>query len=284
MLKTFAREVFPTGVWRALHYAVNGAGEWMTNLHVGRLRRKVWTQKPGSLVRCLDYSVRINDGPNFYILYKDIFVHRIYHFESRRPDPLILDCGSNIGMSILYFKHVYRQARIIAFEPDPMIFPYLQENIARNGLTNIQAVQAAVAARQGTRGFYSDGKYGSCLVDHLPTDLPQGWQKYEVPCVKLQDYLTETVDFLKMNIEGAELEVLADSQNQLRQVREMVIEYHHLPGLSRTLHKILTLLHEEGFEYLVNDFDSETNGAVLPPFRLTADTRYYLLIYARRLD
>lgn len=45
-----------------------------------------------------------------------------------------------------------------------------------------------------------------------------------------------------MNIEGAEFEVLAESSEHLRMVREMIVEYHHLPGLPRTLHKILTLL------------------------------------------
>jgi hypothetical protein len=99
----------------------------------------------------------------------------------------------------------------------------------------------------------------------------------------LRDYLAEPVDFLKMNVEGAEYDVLADSADCLRMIREMVVEYHHVPGLPRTLHKILALLDERGFEYLVNDFDPETNGAVEPPFRLRPETRYYLLIYARRM-
>jgi FkbM family methyltransferase len=284
MLKTLAREILPVRVQRALKSVIKGVAEGKTNLQLARVRRKVWRQKPGSITRCFDYRVRINDGPNFYMLYKDIFVHRIYHFDAARADPLILDCGSNLGMSILYFKQVYPQARVIGFEPDPAIFPYLQENVTRNGLTQVQAVQAAVAAQRGTLRFYSDGKYGSCLADHLPTDMPQDWQKYEVPCVKLRDYLMEPVDFLKMNIEGAEWEVLADSRAQLRRVREMVVEYHHLPGLPRTLHKILGLLQDEGFEYLINDFDSQTNGGVSPPFHLTASSRYYLLIYARRMD
>jgi hypothetical protein len=87
-----------------------------------------------------------------------------------------------------------------------------------------------------------------------------------------------------MNIESAEWKVLADSEDRLRQVQEMVIEYHHLPGLPRTLHRILELLHRQGFEYLVNDFDSETNSGVRPPFHLTPTSRYYLLIYAKRMD
>ena len=183
-----------------------------------------------------------------------------------------------------YFKHIYPQARIIGFEPDPAVFPYLEENVARNGLKDVKLVQAALAAKEGTLAFYSDGKYGSTLAEHLPADIPEGWTKYEVPCVRLRDYLTEPVDFLKMNIEGAEWEVLADSEDHLRHVREMVIEYHHLPGLPRTLHEILELLHRQGFEYLINDFDSDTNSGVRPPFRLNPSTRYYLLIYARRRD
>jgi hypothetical protein len=125
-LKALARKVLPAGVRRVLWHTVSGAAEWKTRWHLAGMRRKVWNQKPGTILSFLNYSVRINDGPNFYILYKDIFIHRIYHFEAQRPDPLILDCGSNIGMSILYFKHIYPRARVIGFEPDPAIFPYLE--------------------------------------------------------------------------------------------------------------------------------------------------------------
>lgn len=283
-LKAIARKLLPAGILQAVQQSTSGLGEWKSSLHLARIRGKAWNQKPGTIVSFLNYSLRINDGPNFYILYKDIFFNRIYHFEARRPDPFVIDCGSNIGMSILYFKHVYPQARIIGFEPDPAIFPYLEENIARNKLTDVELVQAATAAQEGALTFYSDGKYSSCLADHLPADLPEGWERYEVPCVRLRNYLTEPVDFLKMNIEGAEWEVLADSEDRLRLVREMVIEYHHLPGLRRTLHEILSLLHRQGFEYLINDFDSETNAGVRPPFRLTPESRYFLLIYARQMD
>ena len=75
---------------------------------------------------------------------------------------------------------------------------------------------------------------------------------------------------------------MADSGERLRLVNEMVIEYHHLPGLPRTLHHILELLDRQGFEYLINDFDSETNGGVQPPFRLAQESRYFLLLYAKR--
>jgi Methyltransferase FkbM domain len=132
--------------------------------------------------------------------------------------------------------------------------------------------------------FFSDGIRGSGFAETLTREKSHAWKQYEVPCMRLRDYLHEPVDFLKMNIEGAEYEVLADSEDRLRQIREMVIEYHHLPKLSRSLRQILILLHRQGFEYLINDFDSETNGGVQPPFRLTPESHYFLLVYAKRTD
>lgn len=284
MLKNIYRSILPVGIRRMIRLPVNVVREFRTNLHSARFKEKTCAQKPGSLVKCFNYDVRINDGANFHVLYNDIFIHGIYYFRSRRNDPVILDCGSNIGMSILYFKHIYPQARIIGFEPDPAIFPYLQENISRNGLTNVQLVQSALSGREGTLTFYSDGKYGSCLANHFPADIPDGWSKYEVPCVRLRDYLSNPVDFVKMNIEGPEWDVLADADDALRMVREMAIEYHHLPGLPRTLHKILELLHRKGFEYAVSDFNLATYSGARPPIQLNSNTRYYRQIYARRSD
>ena len=284
ILRAVVRRILPFNIRQNLWRGLDMTDNLRRNMHLAQLRRRMCKQKPDSLVRCLDYKIRINDGPNFYILYKDIFINRIYHFEAQRPDPLILDCGSNIGMSILYSKHAYPLARVIGFEPDPAVFSYLQENVSLNSLKDVQLVQAALSPQEGNMTFYADGKYGSYLAEHVPGDIPERWVKCKVPCVRLQNYLTEPVDFLKMNIEGAEWEVLADSEDQIRQVREMVIEYHHLPGLPRTLHKILGLLHRQGFDYLVNNFDSETNPGVRTPFCLNPNSRYYLLIYAKRRE
>jgi FkbM family methyltransferase len=267
-----------------LRYLVRTGKQLRRGAHLVRMRRKIESLKPGSTIRFEGYTVRFNDGPNLYILYKDIFIQRIYDFEAARPDPFILDCGSNIGMSILYFKQRYPRARIIGFEPDPDIVPFLESNIAGNNLKDVRWVQAALSGDAGKKILYSDGVCGSGLAETLTLERSHDWKQYEVPCMRLRDYLTEPVDFLKMNIEGAEFEVLADSEDRLRLIREMIIEYHHLPGLPRSLHEILELLHRQGFEYLINDFDSETNGGVQPPFRLTPESRYFLLIYAKRTD
>lgn len=283
VIRSVPRGVSPSLVRRAWRRAARQWRQSRQERQLGRLRRQAVERPAGSRISFDGYTVQVNDGYNFYILYKDIFVKRIYHFEAARENPLILDGGSNIGMSVLYFKRIYPKARIIAFEPDPTIFPYLEGNMRTNAVAGVELVRAGLASRSGTDVFYSDGRYGSTLASHKPDDAPAWWTSCEVPCVRLRDYLTEPVDFVKLNIEGAELETLADSADRLGCIRELVIEYHHLPGLPRTLHEILALLHQRGFEYFISDFDSETNPAAGPPFRLAPDTRYYLLVYAKRM-
>jgi FkbM family methyltransferase len=243
------------------------------------MRLEVLPESP-HVEELLDYTVRINDGPNFYMLCKDIFCQRIYHFECSRPDPLILDCGANIGLSILYFKHVYPGSRITAFEPDPGILPILRDNLLTNGLEDVRLVEAAVAGRAGQQRMLCDGLYESRLVSSSPSSTGISATTL-VPCVRLRDYLAEPVDFLKMNIEGAEGEVLQDCAGRLSHVRRMVLEYHHQEG-ARPLHEILALIDGEGFDYLIHDFDAQTNPWTKPPFRLGHDSRYFLLIFAQQ--
>jgi FkbM family methyltransferase len=235
--------------------------------------------EPGSLVRAAGYTIRINDGPNFRVSYVDIFQREIYRFEPERDPPLVLDCGANIGLSTLFFKRIAPRARIVAFEPDPDVFAVLEENVSRNGLHDVTLVRKAISTATGTASFTSGQRYEGAIVGGL-TDSPA--PTVEVETVPLAAYLDEPVDFLKMNIEGVECDVLETAGSALRSVREMAIEYHHLPGRPRTLHRILALLDTQGFDYLVSEFGAETNPALSPPFRLTSETKYFLLVYAWR--
>ncbi len=276
-LKAFARKVLPAVVQRGLAHATVRIGNRITDFHLARLRREVWSKKPGELVPCLDYMIRITDGPNFYVQYKDEFVRRIYHFDAARPDPLIIDGGSNIGLSILYFKHVYPNARIIGFEPDPAIFRLLEEDVNRNGLKDVTLINAGLSAEPGTSTFVPDGGAGGRLAEE------GGSVTIEIR--QLSDYLTESVDFLKLNIEGEELPVLqeAEASGRLRNVRELVLEYHGWPNGKQRLGTVLDLLDRQGFRYLIHDFDNETCGATKPPFRWTPQTTWFCLVYARNV-
>jgi FkbM family methyltransferase len=238
-------------------------------------------KKPFSVASFLNYGMQIVTGFDFYIQYKDIFVHRIYHFESLRRAPLIIDGGSNIGMSILYFKHVYPRARVIGFEPSPDLFSILRQNIKRNRLSGITLINAGLGVQEGTVGFDpADHNVGGHFAE------PSADAQMTVKVKALSEFLRKPVDFLKLNIEGQELAVLqeADASGLLGNVRELVLEYHGLPQHQQTLGQILDLLDRQGFSYLVHDFDPETNSPTKPPFHLTANTCWWCLIYAKRLE
>lgn len=245
-----------------------------------RLRLATAVRGRGGEIGVHGFRVRILDPRNAWVMAKDIFENEIYGFEARSSAPTIIDCGSNIGMSVLYFKMKHPTSRITAFEADPAVFRVLEENIRRNGLTGVDAVQAAVSSRTGVATFVSEHDYDGTLGEYAQGDRAGAGQT--VPLVRFRDLLEREVDFAKLNIEGAELEVVRDAADRLGNVKEIVIEYHHEPGLARSLHEILGILDAAGFEYLVHDFDQMTNPGSHPPFRLGPEARYYLLIYGRR--
>jgi FkbM family methyltransferase len=243
---------------------------WKLKSLKNRERFKIRTSK------ILGYSVQYPDQLSLHFEFKDIFKNKIYHFNSRKKEPFIIDAGSCIGMSMLYFKYVYPDARIIGFEPDREIFAILQRNIKRNNLTNVEAINTALASREGELVFFPDGTDGGSLV------FDSNKEPTKIKAVRLSNYINEPVDFLKMNIEGAELDVLTEISDKLHYINEMVIEYHSFDNANQVLHSILDLLNRNGFMYLINDFDGETNPAVKTPFKLEKNTRYFLLIYAKR--
>ena len=257
---------------------------WIPNRRFWRLTslrlRSLWMPRyrPGRIF-LNGLQINYTDILSLYMEYKDIFVHRIYHFEAKNAKPYIVDGGGYIGMSVLYFKSVYPEARIISFEPDGEIFNILQTNVMANCLKNVELIKAGLAAEAGTFSFVPDGSDGGKICGDSES-------KTTVKTVTLSDYLDAPVDFLKLNIEGQELPVLeeAAAKGRLRNVRELVLEYHGWAGGEQRLGAILTLLDHEGFRYFIHDFDALTCGATKPPFRLTPQTTWFCLVYARRKD
>jgi len=225
------------------------------------------------------YKIRYTDLMSLYIEYKDIFRQRIYQFHSEINSPYIIDGGGCIGMSVLYFKSIYPEARIICFEPDLEIFKILQHNLTTNNVNDVTLINAGLAKEEGILSFSPDNADGGRIIEN-----DQGSMK--IRTVRLSEYLSEPVDFLKLNIEGQELPVLqeVEESGKLRNIREMVIEYHGWPDEDQKLGELLVILDRNGFRYLIHDFDRETCSASKPPFRLGPLTTWFCLIYAQRQD
>jgi FkbM family methyltransferase len=211
--------------------------------------------------------------------YKDVFVRGIYRFTADRPAPLVIDGGSNMGVSILGFRHFCPDARIIGFEPDNALHAMTLENLRRNGINDgVTLVKSGLAAEAGSASFAPDGSAGGQVggeADNLTT----------IRVEQLSEYLGEEVDFLKLNIEGQELPVLreAEASGRLRNVRRAVVEYHGWAGGAQQLGDLLNLFDRNGFRYLVHDFDTETCGITKPPFRHRPRANWFCLVYAERV-
>ena len=64
--------------------------------------------------------------------------------------PWIIDCGANIGVSVLEWKTRWPQSRIVCFEPDPFAFSRLKMNVDRNDIPGIECLNLALADTDGT--------------------------------------------------------------------------------------------------------------------------------------
>ena len=185
---------------------------------------------------------KLVDSASFLFMYKEIFEQQIYKFRTQNQEPFIIDAGANIGLSILYFKQLYPNSHVVAFEPDIKVFRFLNENVNNYTLSNVNLVNKAIWSSETTLEFMVEGADGG-RVTHIETEK----EKYQVSTIRLREYLSKPVDFLKLDIEGAETEVIKDCQDLLCNVNNLFVEYHSFINEEQTLHIILNILHKAGF-------------------------------------
>lgn len=184
--------------------------------------------------------------------YRDLFEDELYRFRSDKAEPLVIDCGSNIGLSVLYYKQLYPKARIIAFEPDKSNFQLLQANVKNNNLANIELNEAAVWINDGQITFQASESEASHIAESNASGI-------SVPSVRLRTLLEKAteVDFLKIDIEGAEWAVIKDCADQLHKVSNLFLEYHGKVEETAKLTEMLQLVHGSGFKvYIRNAADN----------------------------
>lgn len=206
----------------------------------------------GFTVHCFDYRT-------MHLLLRVILLRNEYYFETDTNRPVIFDCGANIGLATLFFKWLYPDSEIYAFEPDRETFAILKRNVDSNDLAGVHLYNAAVSDVSGTASFY---------VDHARPGSPRMSLNYQrmpkdtitVETLALSDIMRNELagrelDFLKIDVEGAEDIVLQDLSRtgQLRLVREMLVEFHHkIAGEQAKLGPFLTTLEKQGFDYQVD--------------------------------
>lgn len=201
----------------------------------------------------MGFDVRHFDRRVTDFLYREIFVRQNYYFAASDDRPVILDCGANIGMASLYFKWLYPKAQIKAFEPDPATFQLLKQNMSRNEL-DVETHNCALWDEDAELDFFVDSKNPGGLL--MSTDGSRWYgEPTKVKGRRLSEFMDGQIDFLKLDVEGAEHRVLCDlvATGKLKRIRQMVVEYHHRMGHQKScLAEFLLQLENAGFEYQIH--------------------------------
>lgn len=185
--------------------------------------------------------VRFTHPQAFVAQYRAMYHERMYA-AALGPAPVILDVGANYGLASIALKAEHPDAEIVAFEADPAIAAIAAANLGAAGLDDVTLVRAAAWTCEGTMRFAAEGSDAGRLGDDGGV---------EVPTVRLRDWLDRDVDLLKMDIEGAEVDVLLDCADRLDRVGRLVCEYHSFAGRPQRLGELIGALEAAGHRVIV---------------------------------
>jgi len=160
----------------------------------------------------------------------------------------VMDIGANIGyFTLLMASKVGPQGRVIAFEPVPTVYNVLLENLRLNASAHVCAECQAVAEVEDVAYMQSDTENPLSFVGHLSEsgDL-------EVKTITVDDYVHAVglngLDFVKIDVEGAEDHVLQGMINTLKYLKPTILLEMHANDGGNSLG--LCLLKQEGYQLL----------------------------------
>jgi FkbM family methyltransferase len=216
--------------------------------------------------------------PSLAYLHREIFVNLQYYFRSVRPDPLIIDDGSNVGLSVLFFKALYPESRLLAFEPAQPACSLLVRNVEANGIDGVDVHCEALGRETGKVDFFEDPRDPATFRMSTRPERLAGVAR-TVPQRRLSELVNEDVDLLKLDVEGAEDDILTDlvESGAIGRIAQLVVEYHHHLDPQRDfLGSFLERLRAQGFVYYVEAREpGQSRRAAEPAFQ-------DVLVYAYR--
>lgn len=179
-------------------------------------------------------------------VFNEIFVHDNYPLKPSNKSSVILDAGANVGLFSIYAHLKQPKAAIYSIEANPRTFSVFEKNIQKNGLENIiHPFNFALGGRTEKVPFYMTAVSGWSSLYNVKG--AEDGEQILVDQIKLSDFSKreqlKEIDFLKMDIEGAEYAAVLDDKNFFSiPIREIVVEAdvsfkkkHHFADLKHFL-------------------------------------------------
>lgn len=184
----------------------------------------------------IQHKIRLRPNSSDVTTFKHIFAHGDYELSLDYQPKVIIDAGANVGLAAVFFANKFPDAKIIAIELSPANFQLLVENT--NHYHNIKTINAGLWHRHQVLKFKEEGfsAWGYKVNNALEGS------GISVNSITISDiikqYDIKIIDLLKVDIEGAEVEVFSENFKEwLPLVRYLVIEFHDRsrPGSSATV-------------------------------------------------
>jgi FkbM family methyltransferase len=195
-----------------------------------------------------NYLFTFENRDEFNILYKENFIEEIYKPRIKLNPKLIIDIGGHIGLTTLYLKKLYPKAVIKVYEPNPISFQLLQDNISINGISDVELNQVAVTNSFSTRDFFIDNDnswYSTSSLSEKGWNGTQKLDKISIETISFESILDLKPDFIKMDIEGAEQSLIKSNLEKLANTSYLAIEFHR--SEQQNFKRMLKLLAQAGF-------------------------------------
>lgn len=184
-------------------------------------------------------GVLVTPMGSMHELFEEIYSRKVYNrfYEIQNRD-VVIDVGAHVGGFTLKAAKRAVEGRVIAVEPHPFNYKLLTENVKYNRLKNVITVNTALSDHNGTAKLYVSRSISHSIVKHVS-------EKYlKTPVKKLDSLVDELnikkVNMIKIDAEGAELEILKGSEKTLKKTVHLAIECGHTSTELKECSRFLT--------------------------------------------
>jgi len=165
---------------------------------------------------------------------------------------IVVDMGAHIGAFAVRAARLAHRGQVYAYEASAKNYALLTENRQLNNLKNLHIENSAVSDRCGELPLYTPA--GNSILGSLLQETSSSIEMVQATTFSdiIAEHALEQIDFLKVDVEGAEFEILFDcSDETLAKIRHLVIEYHDFEGGKRSHLDLVELLNLHGFKVVV---------------------------------
>lgn len=178
-------------------------------------------------------------------------------------DDIILDIGANFGYFSLFFSIKSPEGNVHAFEPIPASKKLLDKHLAKNNITNVSTFEAGISNEIGSIEFtHSENLAANTYKSESP--IYSNSKKIKVKVTTIDEFVKlknlEKLDFIKIDVEGAELDVLKGAEKTLKLLKpKLLLATHdcHIDGIKQ---KCLDFLTQLNYSFQSSGESKETEG------------------------